>query len=103
MTNELQHNWQHHEPSRHKRGYGTAWDKLRKVIIARDLGLCQMCQAEGRTTPGNHVDHIKPKAQGGTDDPGNLRLLCKPCHSRVSNEQRGFRVKPTIGADGWPT
>lgn len=94
--------WQHEQQSRHARGYGAAWDRLRKVILARDSHLCQMCKAEGRVTPGNHVDHIKPKAQGGTDDPANLRVLCKPCHSRASNEQRGFRAKRTIGEDGWP-
>lgn len=94
--------WKHQEQSRHKRGYGAAWDRLRKVIIARDDALCQMCLARGVTTPGNHVDHIKPKAQGGSDDPTNLRLLCKSCHSRASNEQRGFRVKRGFGEDGWP-
>lgn len=95
-------NWQHTQESRHKRGYGAAWDKLRKVILARDNHLCQMCKAEGRTTPGNHVDHMTPKAKGGTDAEDNLWCLCKPCHSRKSNEERGFRVKQTIGLDGWP-
>lgn len=95
-------NWQHAEPSRHKRGYGWQWVKLRKLILARDNHLCQICLAKGRPTPATHCDHILSKAQGGTDDPGNLRALCAPCHSRKTNEERGFRVRPTIAADGWP-
>ncbi len=94
--------WKHKEQSRHKRGYGTAWDKLRKVILARDNHLCQACLARGLTTPGNHVDHILSKAKGGTDDTANLRTLCKPCHSRKSNEERGFRVRKGFSEDGWP-
>lgn len=26
------------------------------------------------------VDHIMPKAHGGTDDPNNLETLCNTCH-----------------------
>lgn len=88
--------------SRHARGYGTAWDKLRKIILARDNHLCQRCDALGLTTQGRTVDHIQPKAQGGTDDPDNLRTLCDECHRVVSLEQRGFRDRPTIGPDGFP-
>lgn len=34
------------------------------------------------------VDHIKPVAEGGTDDPRNLRLLCVPCHRDVTRRWR---------------
>ncbi|MFM2059030.1 MAG: hypothetical protein RLY71_3415 [Pseudomonadota bacterium] len=67
--------------SRHQRGYGYAWEKLRVVVLQRDAGLCQPCQAAGRITPGNIVDHIRPKAEGGDDDLGNLQVICKPCHA----------------------
>lgn len=68
--------------SRHERGYGWAWEKLRKVVLARDCGLCQPCSIADRVTPGNIVDHIVPKAEGGTDDLENLQVICKPCHVR---------------------
>lgn len=68
--------------SRHERGYGWAWEKLRKVVLARDCGLCQPCSSAGRLTPGKIVDHIIPKAEGGTDDLENLQVICKPCHVR---------------------
>ncbi len=68
--------------SRHQRGYGTAWDKLRLVVLSRDSGLCQVCTPTGRVTLGGIVDHIRPKAEGGDDDLSNLQTICKPCHDR---------------------
>lgn len=88
--------------SRHARGYGTAWDKLRKAILARDRHLCQPCKRTGRIKPGNQVDHITPKAKGGTDDEGNLECICTPCHDAKTIIDSGGRVRPRIGADGWP-
>lgn len=94
--------------SRHKRGYGTAWDKLRKVILTRDKHLCQPCMKKGRVTPARTVNHIKPKAQGGTDDPDNLESICDPCHAeetaRQSAEAQGrtYRTCKPFGIDGWP-
>jgi 5-methylcytosine-specific restriction endonuclease McrA len=29
-----------------------------------------------------HVDHIRPRADGGTDEEWNLQTLCFRCHSR---------------------
>lgn len=66
--------------SRHERGYGWEWEKLRKVVLARDCGLCQPCKEADRITLGNIVDHIIAKAEGGTDELDNLQVICKPCH-----------------------
>ena len=95
--------WKHEQQSRHKRGYGTAWDKLRLRILARDSHLCQVCLAKGRPTPATHVDHILAKAKGGTDSESNLRAICRPCHDRKSIAEKGHRVRQSFGADGWPT
>ena len=88
--------------TRHERGYGWQWEKLRKVILARDRYLCQACLAKGRPTPATHCDHIVSKAKGGTDDPANLQAMCAPCHSRKTIEERGHRIRPKTGLDGWP-
>lgn len=94
--------WDHGGKSRHERGYGTAWDKLRAQVLA-DEPMCRSCLHEhGIVTAANQVDHIKAKAKGGTDDRSNLRPLCRPCHDRKSAADRGHRVRPTIGEDGWP-
>lgn len=88
--------------SRHSRGYGTAWDKLRKEILARDRYLCQSCLANGKPRQANHVDHKTPKAKGGTDHPDNLQALCQECHGAKTIAENGGKPKLAIGADGWP-
>lgn len=70
--------------SRQSRGYGTAWDRLRPIILKRDGYVCQCedCKREGIVRPATHVDHIIAKAQGGTDDPSNLQSMNVKCHMR---------------------
>lgn len=63
-----------------QRGYGHAWQQLRKQIFERDGYLCISCQQAGEITPANEIDHIINKASGGTDDPSNLQSLCTSCH-----------------------
>ena len=87
--------------SRHERGYGTDWYKLRSHVLAEEP-LCRMCAALGRVTPATDLDHILPKAQGGTDRLDNLQPLCRACHddkTRADNRRRG---KVATGLDGWP-
>lgn len=91
--------------SSHSRGYGARWRKLRKVILARDLYLCQCPDCLGgkkRLRAANEVDHIKPKAEGGTDDESNLRAVNSDCHKRLTALQNGYKPRPQIAADGWP-
>ena len=92
--------------SRQSRGYGAAWDKLRKRILERDGYLCRCpeCTATGRPTPAQAVDHIVPKAKGGSDDPANLRAVSNACHVKLSLQQQGktYRPKVRIGIDGYP-
>lgn len=94
--------WHHNGKSRHERGYGTAWTKLRKQILERDRHLCQPCLQQGRATPATQVDHRIAKANGGTDDPDNLRAICGPCHLAKSLADQGKRRPRPCGADGWP-
>lgn len=94
--------------SRHRRGYGSKWDKLRKVVLQRDNGLCQCEDCLGgrlRLTIATEVDHIKPKAIGGTDDMNNLRAINKECHKKKTAAEQGRTLKPVIyiGLDGYPT
>jgi 5-methylcytosine-specific restriction protein A len=49
--------------------------------------MCRVC-----LTPvgmSGHVDHIVPKAHGGTDDSGNLQTLCRSCHSSKTATEDG--------------
>ena len=92
--------------SRQSRGYGREWEKTRKRILERDNYLCQCrhCKADGRTTVATEVDHIKPKAKGGTDDDSNLQAINDLCHKRKTVEDQGATRREKVRFDnrGWP-
>lgn len=70
-------------PNAQARGYGSEWQRLRaKYLKAHPY--CVECGEKG-----NNVDHIRPKAQGGTDDPSNLQTLCASHHSRKTARHDG--------------
>jgi len=98
--------WHHATASRHARGYGTSWNKLRVVALRRDCYLCQPCQRKGLTTPATEVDHIAPKAKGGTDSISNVQSICGECHAaktaRESAEAQGHHQRLGFDAAGWP-
>ncbi len=85
--------------SRHERGYGTDWDKLRKTILARDQYICQCegCKRLDRLRPATEVDHIVSKAEWrinngsleGVDNPKNLQAINNDCHkAKTAQEQK---------------
>ncbi|AYP29032.1 HNH endonuclease [Marinobacter phage AS1] len=70
-----------------QRGYGGRWKRIRVRIMRRDKALCQPCMAEGKVMPAVAVDHIVPKAEGGTDADENLQAICKRCHKLKTEEE----------------
>ncbi|EPY8414567.1 HNH endonuclease [Klebsiella aerogenes] len=74
--------------SRHERGYGRPWEIRRARVLQRDKYLCQNCRRHGIATKATTVDHIIPKAHGGTDDDSNLESLCWPCHRKKTATER---------------
>lgn len=75
-----------------KKRYGRTWKRIRDRHIAA-FPLCEMCKRKGLVTPAEEVHHIKPLAQGGTNDEENLMSLCKVCHSEITAKEGG-RWKP---------
>jgi 5-methylcytosine-specific restriction endonuclease McrA len=66
----------HKTRSKSSRGGSTRrWRELRLRILRRDRYLCRYCGGEANT-----VDHVLPKARGGTDDPSNLVAACARCN-----------------------
>lgn len=67
-----------------KRGYGSAWQRLRKQVLERDGFICQCadCKASGRLREASEVDHIVGKADGGTDATSNLQAINRDCHRK---------------------
>ncbi len=82
--------WVQHQRglSRHQRGYGSKWDTIRARVLKRDNHLCQNCLRNGRAVEARTVDHIIPKAHGGTDDDSNLESLCWECHRAKTARER---------------
>ena len=58
------------------------WSKLRAQVLRRDRRTCQTCG--GRAT---QVDHIVPRADGGTDEVSNLAAICDGCHKAKTNTE----------------
>ena len=80
--------------SRHERGYGWVWEQAVRRIRARDCDVCQACVRRDDGHLGSYaaVDHRIPKAQGGSDDDGNLEVICGPCHAeKTARESRRGR------------
>lgn len=72
------------------RGYDYRWaTRIRPAQLRREP-LCRFCNEAGRVTLATDVDHITPRAEGGSDHPDNLRSLCHACHSRHTARTRGF-------------
>ena len=104
--------WQHDRRSRHERGYGSAWVKLRLVILKRDgyRCRCQECRRTGALKPATEVDHIVSKAAwskrwgnlNGVDAASNLQAINSACHQAKSLIERGFSEPQRIGLDGFP-
>jgi 5-methylcytosine-specific restriction protein A len=98
--------------SRQARGYGKEWERVRRVVLARDCGICQPCLKQGKVHAGTEVDHIVSKAKAaamGWDDARvndltNLQAINTDCHKVKTQDEQGkrFRPKLVIGADGWP-
>lgn len=85
------------------RGRAGQAQRLRRL---RNEPLCRDCRDEGRVEAATVPDHIKPLAQGGTDEDSNIRCLCKRHHRIRTAEQFGH---DTVGwatgsdANGMPT
>ena len=55
--------------------------------------LCCHCEAAGRTTLAEEVDHITPLWKGGPDTSENLQSLCREHHKAKTAEENSARVR----------
>jgi hypothetical protein len=61
----------------------------RRTVFERDGERCTYVDSEGHrctATGWLELDHVVPRARGGTDDPGNLRVRCR-AHNQLYAEQ----------------
>lgn len=80
LVPDVVHDWRH----RPNRADGTP-RRVRNGVLARDGYRCVDCSG----TTDLEVDHIIPRAVGGSDHPANLRTLCRRCHrTKTRRRQR---------------
>ncbi|MCL4822053.1 MAG: HNH endonuclease [Vicinamibacteria bacterium] len=86
--------WAQSAASSTARGYGASWKRIRAQVL-REEGSCRRCGSSGRPT----VDHIVPKAEGGTDERSNLQRLCSGCQqSKAGREGAAGRRRSVVSA-----
>jgi 5-methylcytosine-specific restriction endonuclease McrA len=88
---------------RHTRNrvYGSAWQKVRDQVMARDGGVCQIrspvCRGRAQV-----VDHIQDWKLGGAwTDPANLRAACRACNAWRAAKGKGDT--PGGATRAWPS
>lgn len=69
-------------PKTHARGYGSDWQRVRLLAMARDRWLCQDCLEREKVTAATEVHHVVKIAADRSRrlDVDNLRCLCGACH-----------------------
>ncbi len=75
---------------------GRAWMAKRERVAARHDYKCAAC---GRlwVSYRDHIDHIIPREQGGSNDESNLQPLCDtPCHA----DKTAAEAKARAGSQG---
>ena len=72
---------------------GKAKDEYRKTLYGLQEGFCNGCH-EHFQIRHFHMDHITPKAKGGTDHAENYQLLCGDCnHRKGTKSQAEFKAE----------
>ncbi len=86
------YNNEHRDPAINQRYQNDEWQTIRdSFIVAQPF--CQLCRKYGRLVKAEEVHHIKPLAEGGTNDFTNLISLCHRCHHRIHAERGDYRKR----------
>jgi HNH endonuclease len=72
--------------------------RLRYEILLRDNHTCRYCGATATEAPMT-VDHVIPKALGGSDDPSNLVAACRDCNAGKSSSTATATQVADVAAD----
>ena len=72
-----------------------AWQRIRRLVLQRDLWRCMYCGAEARV-----ADHVVPPERyaGSHNDPANLVAACSSCN----NSKRGMSIEEWYRKAGKP-
>ena len=80
---------------------GRALQRIRLRIWLQDPR-CAKCRDLTMYPSGFELDHIIALVNEGTNDDGNMQILCDECHETKTNADLGYTPKVETGEDGWP-
>jgi hypothetical protein len=70
----------------------------KRLAISRANECCEYCGSKSRFSAAPFsVEHVIPRAAGGTDDPDNLALACGGCNGHKCDSAKG--TDPVTGRD----
>lgn len=77
------------------------WTSRRREVLSREP-FCRTCAELGYQTIAMTVDHIIPRARGGTSEDDNLQPLCITCHNVKTGREKHGRLDtvPITSLDG---
>jgi hypothetical protein len=91
-TTEITVNTQDGVPMKYGRKSRTIPPALRRAVLARNHGHCQIAECNSRYRI--EVHHATPWSEGGTTDPDNLVAVCW-FHHHIAIHQNGFTIHTT--------
>jgi len=68
---------------------------FRLSLFLEQKGTCQSCKLTIQAGQAWDIDHILPIALGGTNEPENLQILCRPCHRSKTTQSDIPRIAKT--------
>ena len=68
---------------------------FRLKLFLKRKGTCTSCSQKIGAGKAWDIDHILPLALGGTNEPKNLQILCKPCHQSKTSQSDIPRIAKT--------
>ena len=68
---------------------------FRLNLFLKRKGTCTSCSQKIDAGKAWDIDHILPLALGGTNEPENLQILCKPCHQSKTSQSDIPRIAKT--------
>jgi 5-methylcytosine-specific restriction protein A len=68
---------------------------FRLNLFLKRKGMCTACRRKIEAGKAWDIDHILPLALGGTNEPNNLQILCRPCHRAKTIQSDVPRIAKT--------
>ena len=68
---------------------------FRLSLFLKRKGICAACTQKIDAGKAWDIDHTLPLALGGTNEPNNLQILCRPCHRAKTSQSDVPRIAKT--------